>query len=234
VQIAFAFYVCVIQGFTPTWHFDTIRDRLVGILLGNAVITLVFHYVWPLPASGAMWTSLASALRAMSGLASITSRRDDPDVARSEELRLQASRDFGVAQQLADQAAFEPSEPSPEGHGARERLQRAAAEAQSIFLTQITLARSPRDLATPIPDVLRGALVRFDTVVAGSLDAIADGVERDVPGPLPDLREPLAALTERARHGIASGEVARHVQGRLALYSDLVSRIERLGTELAR
>ncbi len=39
--------VCVIQGFAPTWYFYTIRDRLVGILLGNAVITLVFHYVWP-------------------------------------------------------------------------------------------------------------------------------------------------------------------------------------------
>src|SRR5215468_542360 len=34
VQIAFAFFVCVIQGFAPSWHFDTIRDRLVGILLG--------------------------------------------------------------------------------------------------------------------------------------------------------------------------------------------------------
>src|SRR5207244_2857627 len=55
VQIAFAFYVCVIQGFGPSWHFDTIRDRLIGILLGNAVITLVFHYVWPVQACRAMW-----------------------------------------------------------------------------------------------------------------------------------------------------------------------------------
>ena len=52
VQIAFAFYVCVIQGFEPTWHFYTIRDRLVGILLGNVVITLVFHYVWPMRGVG--------------------------------------------------------------------------------------------------------------------------------------------------------------------------------------
>ena len=56
VQIAFAFYVCVIQGFEPTWYFYTIRDRLVGILLGNTVITLVFYYVWPVQASVAMWT----------------------------------------------------------------------------------------------------------------------------------------------------------------------------------
>src|SRR5262250_4024836 len=60
VQIAFAFYVCVIQGFAPTWHFYTIRDRLIGILLGNVVITLVFQYVWPVRAADAMWTSLGA------------------------------------------------------------------------------------------------------------------------------------------------------------------------------
>src|SRR5207302_8905718 len=58
VQTAFDFYVCVIEGFEPSWHFYTILDRLIGILLGNAVITLACHYVWPLQASGAMWTSL--------------------------------------------------------------------------------------------------------------------------------------------------------------------------------
>src|SRR5262250_832132 len=69
VQIAFAFFVCVIQGFAPTWYFYTIRDRLVGIFLGNTVITLVFAYVWPAQASSAMWARLASALRAMAQLA---------------------------------------------------------------------------------------------------------------------------------------------------------------------
>src|SRR5712664_3279035 len=96
VQIAFAFYVCVIQGFEPSWHFDTIRDRLIGILLGNAVITLVFHYVWPVQASGAMWTSLGSALRAMARLAVAGSRGDERAVRgdAAETLRLQASHDL--------------------------------------------------------------------------------------------------------------------------------------------
>ena len=75
MQIAFAFYVCVIQGFAPTWHFYTIRDRLVGILLGNVVITLVFHYVWPVRARRRRCgASLASALRAMARLATVGSR----------------------------------------------------------------------------------------------------------------------------------------------------------------
>jgi hypothetical protein len=59
VQIAFAFFVCVIQGFAPTWYFYTIRDRLVGILLGNVVITLVFQHVWPERPSEASLSSSA-------------------------------------------------------------------------------------------------------------------------------------------------------------------------------
>src|SRR5262250_1462281 len=101
VQIAFAFFLCVIQGFAPTWYFYTIRDRLIGILLGNFVITVVFAYVWPVAASGAMWTSLASALRAMAKLAKAGGRDD--------ELRLRVYRDFAAAQQSADEAAFEVS-----------------------------------------------------------------------------------------------------------------------------
>src|SRR5262249_50551816 len=116
VQIAFAFYVCVIQGFGPSWYFYTIRDRLIGILLRNAVITRVFQHVWPVHASAAMWTSLASALRAMSRLAGVTDRADAHSV---DGARLQTAHDFAAAQQLADEAAFEPGDPSDEGLAAR-------------------------------------------------------------------------------------------------------------------
>jgi multidrug resistance protein MdtO len=236
VQIAFAFYVCVIQGFAPNWHFDTIRDRLVGILLGNAVITLVFHYVWPTPAAGAMWTNLGSALRAMARLATVASREDPAAATQAaEELRLQASHDFATAQQLADQAAFEPAEPSREGLAARERLQRAAADAQSIFLAQLALAHPPRDVVTSLPDALRAGLARFDRAVSASLAAIAERVERSVPSPIPDVREPLAGVRTLATATAPRLErdAARHVEGRLALYAELVPRIERLGTDLA-
>ena len=71
VQIALAFFMCVIQGFAPNWHFDTIRDRLVGILLGNVVITLVFLYVWPVDALMALRRNLAAALRTTARLATV-------------------------------------------------------------------------------------------------------------------------------------------------------------------
>jgi multidrug resistance protein MdtO len=232
VQIAFAFYVCVIQGFEPTWHFDTIRDRLIGILLGNTVITLVFHYVWPMPASGAMWTSLGSALRSMARLATVGTRGDD----QAEGLRLQASHDFTIAQQLADQAAFELGAPSREGLAARERLQRAAADAQSVFLTQLAIAHQPRDVVPALPGALGAGVRRFDAAVAESLEAIGALADGSAQRPIPDLRVQLAAVTALTKDSvpdIASREVAGHVEGRLALYRELVPRIERLGADFA-
>src|SRR5262245_45546398 len=162
VQIAFAFYVCVIQGFEPTWHFDTIRDRLIGILLGNTVITLVFYYIWPTQASDGMWTSLASALHAMARLATVGGGGDDQAFPTADGLRLQASHDFAIAQQLADQAGFELGDPSREGLAARERLQGAAADAQSVFLTQLAIAYQPRALVAALRGALGAGVRRFD------------------------------------------------------------------------
>jgi multidrug resistance protein MdtO len=238
VQIAFAFYVCVIQGFEPTWHFYTIRDRLIGILLGNTVITLVFHYIWPMPASGAMWTSLGSALRSMARLATVGTRGDAqaPAASAAEGLRLQASHDFTIAQQLADQAAFELGAPSREGLAARERLQRAAADAQSVFLTQLAIAHPPRDVVPALPGALGAGVRRFDAAVAESLEAIGALADGSAQRPIPDLRVQLAAVTAITKGGvpgITSREVAGHVESRLALYRELVPRIERLGADFA-
>ena len=240
VQIAFAFYVCVIQGFEPTWYFYTIRDRLVGILLGNTVITLVFYYIWPVQASQSMWTRLSSALRAMAQLATVGSRSDDQTVVAREAqgLRLQAYGDFAAAQQSADEAAFELSAEGPEGLGAaalaaRERLQRATADAQSVFLTQLAVAQQRPNVApAELPDALIHGVRRFDAIVGESLSAIADRAQGHVDRALPDLRTALAAVTavitaEVAT--IASPAIAAHVEARLALYRDLVPRIERLG-----
>ena len=47
VQIAFAFFLCIFQGFAPDTRFAPIRDRIVGIVLGILVTSIVFQYLWP-------------------------------------------------------------------------------------------------------------------------------------------------------------------------------------------
>ena len=47
IQIAFAFFLSVFQGYAPDTDLDKVRNRVVGILLGLTVTAFVFNYIWP-------------------------------------------------------------------------------------------------------------------------------------------------------------------------------------------
>lgn len=46
-QIAFAYFLCVIQGPSPSFNMVVARDRVIGILLGNVVSYIVATRIWP-------------------------------------------------------------------------------------------------------------------------------------------------------------------------------------------
>jgi multidrug resistance protein MdtO len=46
-QLAFAYFLCVIQGPSPSFDMVVARDRVIGILLGNIVSYFVATRVWP-------------------------------------------------------------------------------------------------------------------------------------------------------------------------------------------
>jgi multidrug resistance protein MdtO len=66
MQIAFALFLGILQGYAPATDLTVLRDRIAGILLGNIVITMVFSSLWPESASAAVRAVLAEALRAIS------------------------------------------------------------------------------------------------------------------------------------------------------------------------
>jgi uncharacterized membrane protein YccC len=47
LQLAFAFFYSVFQGYAPDTDLDNVRNRVVGILFGLIVTGLVFQYIWP-------------------------------------------------------------------------------------------------------------------------------------------------------------------------------------------
>src|SRR5262249_31181108 len=136
------------------------------------------------------------------------------------ELRAQAQRQFAEAQQSAEENALELRDRG------RERLQRATAHAQAVFLTQLALAsQRPNVLPRALPPALVDAVRRFDGAVGGFLDAVAARAT------VADLRAPLAELggVMQSQVGwIVDPEIAAHVEGRLALYRELVPRLEQL------
>jgi multidrug resistance protein MdtO len=65
MQIAFAFFLGVLQGYAPATDLTVLRDRVAGILLGNIVITIIFSSFWPQSARAGIRAALAEALRAI-------------------------------------------------------------------------------------------------------------------------------------------------------------------------
>jgi multidrug resistance protein MdtO len=59
LQMAFAFYLGVLQDTGPTDDLTVLRDRLVGIALGNLAMSLVFSTLWPVSTTAAAKAVLA-------------------------------------------------------------------------------------------------------------------------------------------------------------------------------
>src|SRR5262249_28524840 len=62
VQIGLAFYLVVLHGTGPTVDLYTARDRIIGILLGNIVIFVIFTTIWPVSVASVVRANLAKAL----------------------------------------------------------------------------------------------------------------------------------------------------------------------------
>jgi multidrug resistance protein MdtO len=100
MQAAFAFFLGVLQGYGPSTDLTVLRDRVVGILLGNFLMSLIFSVLWPVSAADGARSSLAKALRAMAPLLTLEGR------ARAG-MRLAVVRALVEARRFAGIAFFE-------------------------------------------------------------------------------------------------------------------------------
>ncbi len=62
IQIGLAFLLTILQGFGPDIDLSAASDRVVGILLGNLVMYLVFTGIWPLSVVSMARKKIAAAL----------------------------------------------------------------------------------------------------------------------------------------------------------------------------
>jgi multidrug resistance protein MdtO len=68
LQMAFAFFLGLLQTYSPATDLTVLRDRVVGILFGNIVMTVVFSTLWPESAITRLRAALADALRGIAAL----------------------------------------------------------------------------------------------------------------------------------------------------------------------
>lgn len=68
LQIALAFFLCILVGYGPTIDLTEARDRVVGVLIGNLIIFLVYTIIWPTSVVAQARIALASALGKLSDM----------------------------------------------------------------------------------------------------------------------------------------------------------------------
>jgi multidrug resistance protein MdtO len=77
-QLAFAYFLCVIQGPSPSFNMVVARDRVIGILLGNIVSYFAATRVWPVSVGPRIDSALQKAkqkLESLPGMVDGWSRR---------------------------------------------------------------------------------------------------------------------------------------------------------------
>ena len=102
-QIAFAFFLCAIQGSAPAFDMTVARDRVIGILFGNLVVYLLFSKLWPVTVTRRIDTDIATLLRRLAAMMAAASR------SRRCTLASEASAALGAVEQDLKLAGYEPA-----------------------------------------------------------------------------------------------------------------------------
>jgi multidrug resistance protein MdtO len=101
-QMAFAFFLCVIQGPSPAFDLATARDRVIGILIGNVVAYLLFTNLWPVSVCKRIDPAIAALLRRLATLMTV-------DKGARCALASQAQSGLAEIETDIELAAYEPS-----------------------------------------------------------------------------------------------------------------------------
>jgi uncharacterized membrane protein YccC len=170
LQIAFAFFYSVFQGYAPDTDLDNVRNRVVGILLGLVVTGVVFQYIWPERTVDRLRAASRQALRQLARLLEIPRFESSIETAKSEAhgLIAETSRSFDQARRYIELTQFEFEE-SPNGErtslgnleGTLSRAENVFAAASSLVGDEAlaTWQRLPADLQMT-ESTLRNAIAK--------------------------------------------------------------------------
>jgi multidrug resistance protein MdtO len=153
-QMAFAFFLCVIQGAAPAFDMTIARDRVIGILLGNFVAYLVLTIVWPVSVGKRIDPAIAALLRRLGAMMTAAS----PSARRA--LASQAQSALGAIETDIELAGYEPDTIRPAEIWLAARRE-AAREIGGIEASLLLSADQGATASAHIADRLDSLAARF-------------------------------------------------------------------------
>jgi multidrug resistance protein MdtO len=177
LQIAFAFFYSVFQGYAPDTDLDNVRNRVVGILFGLIVTGLVFAYIWPEHTIDRFRDALREALRQLARLLEIP--RPDVSIengkAEADALIPETTRTFEQARRYAELTTFELEESPNRERTSLGNLEETLSRADNVFAAASSLVgdealatwqRLPADLQMTESALRNVAANRIEQAVA--------------------------------------------------------------------
>jgi multidrug resistance protein MdtO len=146
VQFAFAFFVCVFQGYAPDTNLALARDRLVGIALGITVTSIVYRQIWPEHAIDALRAALARVLRNFANLILIpqSSEGIEDEYKAADALQSANKSDLDLLSRLSELAIIEKAIIDRRKGVSPEVLERITGQTQALSLLMTALSRKTK------------------------------------------------------------------------------------------
>jgi uncharacterized membrane protein YccC len=143
LQIAFAFFYSVFQGYAPDTDLDNVRDRVVGILFGLIVTGVVFAYIWPERTIDRLRDALRAALRQLAQLVEVPRHETSIETGKAEAHSLIAatSGSFDKARRYVELTQFEFEESPDYERTSLENLEETLSRAEKIFASATSLVQ---------------------------------------------------------------------------------------------
>jgi multidrug resistance protein MdtO len=139
-QMAFAFFLCTLQGAAPGFDMKTIRDRLIGIVIGNVAVYLVSTRLWPVSVTDRIDRTVAGSLRALGAAMGAPAHTRRPEAASAVYAGLEQ---VGADLELAGYEP-RPMRGQPSWLQARRTAIEDIAAIQTAVLTVGKLDRAPQ------------------------------------------------------------------------------------------
>jgi len=205
LQIAFAFCLTVLQGFSRTSHMVVGRDRVIGIILGNVIMSLVFTFLWPVRVRVSVRRALSRSLDALAAMI-----RGEPKGASAS-----FQTNLGIARKQAPVARLEPGEDDRSS---------MIPVIESLFVPIHVISQLP---AGVLPIGAKDALRAVADAIANWLSELAKCVTEQLPVPafheaeaavqrlkaiLKDSSEPADALQHLRRRCFWLGRINARIQ----------------------
>ena len=142
LQIAFAFFYSVFQGYAPDTDLDNVRNRVVGILFGLIVTGLVFQYIWPEGTVDRFRDALRQALRQLARLLEIPRPETPLEKAKAEahDLMPETAKAFAQARRYAELTTFEFEESPNRDRTLFGNLETTLARTDHVFVAATSLS----------------------------------------------------------------------------------------------